>query len=662
MNIDTRKEEAVTRIDEYLLKITTKKGKMYICPFCGSGTGANKTPAGSLKNYKYSCFSCGKMSMDIFDLIKEYENLPSMHEAFDRAYSFLGIQRDFSNISKKQKTKDKIIKDDDIAQRYEEIKKERQSYINRCFKDRDKSTYFAKRGLNNQLIEKYKLGYDIQMGLNVIPINQFQYTARSQTKNIKYFNSSIPRNEMYKAQLDELDRIPLFNREYLTEPGEGLIYVTEGIIDAISLEAADVKAVALIGTVPQRLLNEIPKDCKKTFVIATDPDKAGRILKDKIISGLKDKNCKFIEFPEFAKIKEGADPDHSESYIIKDMNDLLIHSPLDMIKCVELVSSIYQEEKEAELNEYKLNNAGNHIEEFRNGIRLRASTPAIKTTFPNLDKFLDGGFYEGLYIIGAISSLGKTSFVLQIADQIAAQGRDVIIVSLEMARSELMAKSISRISFLEADQKRMAKTTRGILAGHLYKFYSDEELHLIDKSIDFYQESYAEHLYLYEGIGDIGVSEIRDLVEKHRRLTGNDPLVIIDYLQILKPYNEKYTDKMNTDKAVTELKRITRDFKIPIIAISSFNRENYKSEVSMTAFKESGAIEYSSDVLIGLQLEGAGKKDFDESVAKNKDPREVELKILKNRNGRTGVVIGFEYYPMFNYFTEKTEDFSRKIP
>lgn len=662
MNIDARKEEAVTRIDEYLSKITTKKGKMYICPFCGSGTGANKTPAGSLKNYKYSCFSCGKMSMDIFDLIKEYENLPNMHEAFDRAYSFLGIQRDFSNINKKQKPKDKIVKDADITQRYEEIKKERQSYINRCFKDRDKSTYFAKRGLNNQLIEKYKLGYDIQMGLNVIPINQFQYTARSQTKNIKYFNSSIPRNEMYKEQLDELDRIPLFNREYLTEPGKGLIYVTEGIIDAISLEAADVKAVALIGTVPQRLLNEIPKDCKKTFVIATDPDKAGRILKDKIISGLKDKNCKFIEFPEFAKIKEGADPDHSESYIIKDMNDLLIHSPLDMIKCVELVSSIYQEEKEAELNEYKLNNAGNHIEEFRNGIRLRASTPAIKTTFPNLDKFLDGGFYEGLYIIGAISSLGKTSFVLQIADQIAAQGRDVIIVSLEMARSELMAKSISRISFLEADQKRMAKTTRGILAGHLYKFYSDEELYLIDKSIDFYQESYAEHLYLYEGIGDIGVSEIRDLVEKHRRLTGNDPLVIIDYLQILKPYNEKYTDKMNTDKAVTELKRITRDFKIPIIAISSFNRENYKSEVSMTAFKESGAIEYSSDVLIGLQLEGAGKKDFDESVAKNKDPREVELKILKNRNGRTGVVIGFEYYPMFNYFTEKTEDFSRKIP
>ena len=70
----------------------------------------------------------------------------------------------------------------------------------------------------------------------------------------------------------------------------------------------------------------------------------------------------------------------------------------------------------------------------------------------------------------------------------------------------------------------------------------------------------------------------------------------------------------------------------------------------MEAFKESGAIEYSSDVLIGLQLKGAGEKNFDANEEKKKSPREIELIILKNRNGSTGDKLGYRYYPLFNYF------------
>ena len=136
-------------------------------------------------------------------------------------------------------------------------------------------------------------------------------------------------------------------------------------------------------------------------------------------------------------------------------------------------------------------------------------------------------------------------------------------------------------------------------------------------------------------------------------MTGKTPLVIVDYLQIVAPYNERATDKQNMDKAVLELKRISRDFKLPVIAVSSLNRMSYGQRISMEAFKESGAIEYSSDVLIGLQLRGAGEAAFDPTEAKKKNPRQIEAVILKNRNGRVGEKIEFEYYPMFNYFTEK---------
>ena len=72
----------------------------------------------------------------------------------------------------------------------------------------------------------------------------------------------------------------------------------------------------------------------------------------------------------------------------------------------------------------------------------------------------------------------------------------------------------------------------------------------------------------------------------------------------------------------------------------------------MKSFKESGAIEYGSDVLIGLQLKGADESKFDVDQAKQKNPREIELVILKNRNGATGKKIEYKYYPMFNFFEE----------
>jgi len=147
--------------------------------------------------------------------------------------------------------------------------------------------------------------------------------------------------------------------------------------------------------------------------------------------------------------------------------------------------------------------------------------------------------------------------------------------------------------------------------------------------------------------------------------TGNKPVVIIDYLQILAPHEPRASDKQNVNKSIFELKRLSRDFKIPVIGISSLNRENYNNNINMSAFKESGAIEYSSDVLLGMQFEAIGNaagnnlndngaKITSEGInrLKREDVRKIEVKILKNRNGATGDSITYDYYPMFNYFKE----------
>ena len=262
---------------------------------------------------------------------------------------------------------------------------------------------------------------------------------------------------------------------------------------------------------------------------------------------------------------------------------------------------------------------------------------------------------------------------MQVADQVAAAGNDVLIFSLEMARKQLMSKSISRhtlqLTLERGGETRNAKTSRGITSGKRYANYSRTELSLINDAMSAYNK-YAERIFIREGVGDITVDRIREAVQKHILFTGGKwitdattgertleggrrPLVVVDYLQIIAPHSDRATDKQRVDHAVLELKRISRDYRLPVIAISSFNREGYKEAVTFENLKESGAIEYSADIVIGLQLSGAGKKDFNPTEAKRKDPRKIEAVILKNREGRVGDKILFAYYPMFNYFHEE---------
>ena len=309
-----------------------------------------------------------------------------------------------------------------------------------------------------------------------------------------------------------------------------------------------------------------------------------------------------------------------------------------------------------------------YLNDFLEECRKSREGQAIKTHITSLDERLDGGLYPGLYFMGAVSALGKTTLALQIADNIAKSGHEVLIYSLEMSRSELMAKTLSRESLQrdlgENRTKAHALSTRGILRA---SFTSDEQRRIVREAVEDY-EVWGRKLAIVEGVGDLGVQRIAEYVKGFVRRANFAPVVVIDYLQILAPYNDRYTDKQNVDKNVMELKRLSRDYEVPIIGISSFNRENYNAPVSMASFKESGAIEYSSDVLIGLQIDGIergpSEKDSDyrerlqqtlDNVAACKsrgEPIAIEAKILKHRNGAPGSV-HFNFHSRFNYFEDR---------
>lgn len=677
MDRDQARENIRARLKEFAEWATLKSSRagsnMYICPICGSGSGSHGTGAFSITGNKWKCFSCGKGG-DIFDLIGELHHTADYNEQLQLAADFFNITIDSSKTGAAPRSTARqdftpIRPLPGGADQEKPEADETAAFIAQSARNIERTDYH--RGITLETLKRFNVGYCpewrhpktvAKMKAEgkplppatprlIIPTGAENYIARDTRKNIPPEQSSYSKLKVGSLQI--------FNSEALFSAVQP-IYIVEGEIDALSIIDAGGEAIGLgTTTMTGRLLSLLEKQPPaQPLIIALDNDGAGEKAAAELVNGTKNpdgtqrqKGLQALEIPFFRCNIAGHYKDANEA-LQADRAAFIAAVKQGVKECTEQQSKAAQQEKER----YLSTSAAAYIQKFMDGIADSVNTPYIPTGFNKLDDIFDGGLYEGLYIVGAISSLGKTTFITQIADQIAQSGTDVLIFSLEMARTELMSKSISRHTLQEVlsngGDMRNAKTARGITTGKKYERYSNTEMELITSAIKTYAD-YASRIYISEGIGDIGAAEIRDAVRKHIAFTGNTPVVVIDYLQILAPADVRATDKQNTDKAVMELKRISRDFKLPILGISSFNRENYSNAVTMAAFKESGAIEYSSDVLIGLQLKGAGEKGFNATEEKRKNPREVELVILKNRNGRTGDTVDFSYYPMFNYFVEQ---------
>lgn len=624
----------------YLQLDKSKKG--YICPICGSGTGKNGTGITTKDEIHFTCWAGCFTNADIIDIIGQKRGLTDYNEKLKAAARELNITIDDNHTQEKEKQE----------QDYTD-------FFLQANKNIAKTNYH--RGLSLETLNRFKVGYveDWKHPKNlktpssprlIIPTSKYSYLARDTRSNLT--------EEQKKYSKIKVGKVKIFNYRAL-ETAKQPIFIVEGEIDALSIIDIGGEAIALGSTSNMNAFLKLLENQKPTqpLVIALDNDKAGAKASEILINGLKNLEIQFFEL--------GIPKPY------KDANEAL-NANIDVLKAiVEEATNLEAQKIEIEKDQLKKEAVAYSLQSFLEDVEKSKRAPFFSTGFGNVDKLLDGGLYAGLYIVGAISSLGKTTFCLQIADQIAQSGQDVVIFSLEMARNELIAKSISRLSLIGDIEKnnttKNAKTTRGILTGSRYESYSLQEKELIKTAVVRYGQ-YAKNIYINEGVGDVGIAEIRERIQRHIKITGKAPVVVVDYLQIIAPADSRATDKQNTDKAVLELKRLSRDYNIPVVGISSFNRDNYNAPVNLASFKESGAIEYSSDVLIGLQYSGMDDIKRDNGISSVKDifdkameagkqgqAQSIEVKVLKNRNGSKGTAQLY-FYPMFNYFTESLEE------
>ena len=279
--------------------------------------------------------------------------------------------------------------------------------------------------------------------------------------------------------------------------------------------------------------------------------------------------------------------------------------------------------------------------------QLKADIDSLKnyanrlTGFKNIDE--QQFFNPGLYVIGATPAAGKTTFCWQLLEQLAERGEDCIYCSYEMSGLELFTKTAARRLFLKDKQTSLtaADIRRGSWSAQLNCVINEvansktnlQVLELQDESID-------ELLIRLKPL----------CLDKQKA-----PVICLDYLQIVP--SSKESTKLGVDDSVRKLKKFQRDTNTTFIVISSFNRANYTQGVSFESFKESGNIEYTADVVWALQLNilnsinpsniADSRKKIDD--AKKKQPRQIQLKCLKNRQG-TNYDCFFNYFSAHDYF------------
>lgn len=316
-------------------------------------------------------------------------------------------------------------------------------------------------------------------------------------------------------------------------------------------------------------------------------------------------------------------------------------------------------EKNSE-NKYK--SLSYQIEKFTSDNIGSICQPRLKTGFSQLDTVLGGGIGPGITVIGAISGIGKSTFSLQMAENVSMSGIPVLYFSLEMPSVRIAAKSICRQVFIDSEfDKKRAINADSLTNTEFTKKINAETWKRINKARIIVEEK-SQKLYIIERKdGMLSAAMISNIVKNFIKDQKERPLVFVDYLQILPPNDTNFrgSDKQNVDESIRQMTELAISEDISVVLISSLNRDGYKNPVQLESFKETGSIEYSADVVLGLQFCEAGKKDFNLDEEKSKSPRQVEIVALKQRYGKSGLISAtkFNYYAEFDYF----QDVNQKI-
>ena len=262
---------------------------------------------------------------------------------------------------------------------------------------------------------------------------------------------------------------------------------------------------------------------------------------------------------------------------------------------------------------------GDTLIETFNEIERRQETttlPGIETQFYDLDAMTSGLQPSDLIIIAGRPSMGKTSFALNIAYNIARQNLPVAVFSLEMSKEQLTQRLLSSETNIESNRIRSARLSQNDL---------EKVFNGLDKLLKL-------PIYI-DDTPNLTVSQMRSQVRRlQTEKKGQIGLVLIDYLQLMGEGGDNRVQELS--KITRSLKALAREIHAPVIALSQLSRavesRNNKRPM-MSDLRESGALEQDADLIMMLYRDEYYNPDsLDRGLA--------EVIITKHRNGPTGTI------------------------
>jgi replicative DNA helicase len=243
----------------------------------------------------------------------------------------------------------------------------------------------------------------------------------------------------------------------------------------------------------------------------------------------------------------------------------------------------------------------------------------LETYYTTLDEMTSGLQKSDLIILAARPSMGKTSFVMNIAENAAIDGgKTVGIFSLEMSSEALLQRLLCSRAIVDAHKMR---------TGSLWR----DDMQKVMRAM----EELANAPIFIDDTPGISLSEMRAKARRLKQSQGRLDLLVVDYLQLMSGGSKRFENRTQEVSAISRgLKAIAKELQVPVIALSQLSRapesRGGDHRPQLSDLRESGSIEQDADLVMFI---------FREEVYKQDDPSlrgKAEIIIAKQRNGPIG--------------------------
>jgi replicative DNA helicase len=243
----------------------------------------------------------------------------------------------------------------------------------------------------------------------------------------------------------------------------------------------------------------------------------------------------------------------------------------------------------------------------------------VRTGYFDLDRDTAGLQKGDLIVLAARPSMGKTAFVLNIAEHVAVKEElPVVVFSMEMGASQLALRMVGSIGRINQQNLRTGRL-------------ADDEWGRLAEAVDRLSKA---NVFIDETPG-LTVAELRARARRMARQLGGLGLICIDYLQLMSGSSGSDENRATELGEISRgLKALAKELQCPVVALSQLNRSvesrNDKRPM-MSDLRESGAIEQDADVILFIYRDDYYNKE-------SKEPGVAEIIIAKQRNGPVGTV------------------------